>query len=198
MVPRGVRARWGRGREISPHLDQILGGGGQDGCPSLEKMNLGVLNYGEECAGSNEDCRGGGAPPNLPTLIGGNNTGVTGGTGEGEKGGRLRASTLLPVSRAPRGGKEGMGGMRVSQGGEQPTQGSLSSCPPHARQWEWGEGHGGGNIRGGCQRPRPWRGPWGPGAVLGARCLLAEWWGRNRLLRDKVPVYAGELPVAKV
>lgn len=81
-------------------------------------MNLGVLNCGEECAGSDKGCRGGGAPPHLPTVMGGNNTGVTGGTGEGEKGGgRLRTFTLLPVSRTPQGREGGNGGDEGLPGG---------------------------------------------------------------------------------
>lgn len=69
---------WGQGG--APQGQSLLGQGGrflliwtrfretwgQDGCPSLEKMNLGVLNYGEECAGSNEGCKGGGCTSKSP------------------------------------------------------------------------------------------------------------------------------------
>lgn len=70
----------------------------------------------------------------------------------------------------------------------------------------------GAEMRGGSPLPAPppCEGPTGfarmsrgavagsGGAVFAPRCLLPALSGKNRLLRDKVPVYAGELPVSKV
>lgn len=98
------------------------------------------------------------------------------------------------------------GGTRVSrEGGTAPLLGAPPATPSGmtcARQRGWGrDGVGGSPLPAPllCEGPTgvPRMSP-GAGAVFAPRCLLPELTGKNRLLQDKVPVCAGELPVSKV